>query len=738
MATRKRTLAPAETPDTEAQVTTGETNLPDGPAEVTQVQKDPHAIEQARSALISMLQGKVDLRTTQRKDVEQRWLDDLRQYHGKYDDKKKADIVKAGGSVEFVNITRSKTNTFAARVADMLLPTDDKNWGLQPTPVPELEEATKNTAALKDERGQPIVTEQGNPVQARDVAMGLKKVAESRCTLMEAEIEDQLAESNYNAVQRDVIDDMALYGTGILKGPVLMNSTKRKWRRVGVDSQGVAQYQIEVLEKTTPGVERVSPWNFFPDMTVTDVRRGEDVLERHPCTRKDLIDLAKLPGFDQDAIRSLVKSGPGKSTLWYLNDLRSISNQEQIDPARTLWEVWEWHGPLDAEQLTAAGVEDVPEDPLLLIEAIVWFCDGQILKAVLNPMDSGDRPYSVCYCEKDDTSIFGYGYPYLLRNPQNVANGAWRMLIDNAGLSVGPQIIVNRKVIEPADGSYALKPRKVWEVTADNVKVDDAFKAVSIDAHQTELLKLFELAIQQADTETNLPLIAQGIDSPDQPDSATGLSIFNNNASVVLRRAVKSYDDDITVPTLTRFYDHNMQNNPKEEIKGDWRVIAKGAGVLMEKERLAQALVKAIEIISKDPEAGVIVDKEVIYDNWFRSLRLESAMRDEDGKAKARKELAERMQMEAQAQAAARGGASREDPQVAAQRLQLEERKIALLERKQDFDERFSVAELAESLGIEEKKVLAALAKVRMTTDAHAREFNASRAFHARTGEAVQ
>lgn len=708
--------------------------------EIEQEQPDPEAqrlLELAKAALISDLTAKVDLRVAQRKDVEERWLTDLRQYHGKYEDKKRADIVAAGGSVEFVNITRSKTNTFAARVADMLLPTDDKNWGIEPTPVPEIEEATENTAQLKDPNGRPMVTEAGNPVQARDVALGLKRVAEAKCDLMEREIEDQLQEANYNAVQRDVIDDIAIYGTGIVKGPVLTSNTMRRWKRVGVDSKGVAQYAIEVLEKVQPGVERVSVWNFFPDMTVTNVRHGEDILERHPCTRRDLINLAKLPGFDKDAIRELIKAGPGKTTLWYLNELRAISNQEQVDFKHTQWEVWEWHGPLDADQLRAAGL-DAPDDPLLLVEAVVWFCDGRILKATLNPLDTGDRPYSVGYCEKDDTSIWGFGYPYLLRNPQNVANGAWRMLIDNAGLSVGPQIIVNRKVIEPADGSYALKPRKVWEITQEGVKVDDAFKAVSIDAHQTELLKLFELATSQADTETNLPLIAQGINSPDQPDNATGLSIFNNNASVVLRRSVKSYDDDITVSTIGRFYDWNMQNNPKEEIKGDWRAIAKGAGVLMEKERMAQALVKAIEVISKDPEAGFLVNKERIYDAWFRSLRLVDAMNTEDEKAAAKKAYAEQQQQAAKAQAQARQPVGRQvDPELERRRLDLEERKQTFAEHEHEDQMKFAVAELAETLGVEEKKVMAALAKVRMTTDASAQKFNAQRSFHARTGEAV-
>jgi hypothetical protein len=694
-------------------------------------------LDMAKAGLLGKLNDRVKLRTAQRKDVELRWLQDLRQYHGKYEPEKLSAIKEAGGSQEFVNITRSKTNTFAARVADMLLPTDDKNWGLEPTPVPELEAASENAVALKDPAtGQPLVTADGHEVQARDAATGLKRVAELRCAAMEREVEDQLAECKYNAVQRDVIDDMALYGTGILKGPVLTSGTKRRWHQVGVDSKGVAQYELEVLEETRPTAEKVSVWNFFPDMSVTDVKKGEDILERHPSTRKDLIDLAKLPGFDRDALRDLIRLGPQNSTLWYLNELRAISNQEVIDAAKTLWEVWEWHGPLDSDELRACGL-DAPDDPLLLVDAVVWFCDNQILKATLNPMDTGDRPYSVCYCEKDDTSVFGFGYPYLLRNPQNVANGAWRMLIDNAGLSVGPQIIVNRKVIEPADGDYKLKPRKVWEIIQDGVKVDDAFKAVTIDAHQTELLKLFELATSQADVETNLPLIAQGIESPEQPDSATGLSIFNNNASVVLRRSVKSYDDDMTGTFIPRMYDWNMQFNPKEDIKGDWRCIAKGAGVLMEKERMAQALVKAIEVMSKDPDARIIVNKERVYEGWFRAMRLDDAMNTEDEKAKVRKQIADEQAAAARAQQGNTRGTDPAMVRIAERKQDLAEKEFFFEAQAHEDDFRFKITALAETLGLDEKKVLAGLAEVRLKLDGRARELNAKAGFHARTGEAV-
>jgi len=69
-----------------------------------------------------------------------------------------------------------------------------------------------------------------------------------------------------------------------------------------------------------------------------------------------------------------------------------------------------------------------------------------------------------------------------------------------------------------------------------------------------------------------------------------------NSSNVVLRRVVKSFDDNITVPVITRFYDWNMQNNENEEIKGDYNINARGSSTLLVKETQQQALVSLLNI----------------------------------------------------------------------------------------------------------------------------------------------
>ena len=87
--------------------------------------------------------------------IEEEWAEDEEYYEG-IDDANRGErgtrnanwrIKPAGqaelrahgtGSTVFVPITRPYCDAAAARVADMLLPTDDRAWSIKPTPYPEL------------------------------------------------------------------------------------------------------------------------------------------------------------------------------------------------------------------------------------------------------------------------------------------------------------------------------------------------------------------------------------------------------------------------------------------------------------------------------------------------------------------------------------------------------------------------------------------------------------------------
>jgi hypothetical protein len=535
-----------------------------------------------------------------RASLEQRWLEDLRQYHGEYDPVTSANLQDSEGSKVFVNITRNKTNAAEARLQDMLFPTDDRNWGIGPTPVPELEGV---------EPGETALGPNGEPVDLSQIAEQVKRVAKKKARAMQDEINDQLKEGRYQIKCRDVIHDAALLGTGVIKGPVIVGRTKKRW-----DTQGGIS-QLTIQEALEPSAERVDPWDFFPDMSARHIEEAEFIFERHLWTKRQLREFARMPGVLDEQLRAVVKGGKDNSQIAkdHTNDIRAITGVDSINSTNK-YEVWEYHGPiskaelLDAfdeagEEITEEEVDELNDE----VEAVVFFSGNNVLKVVLNPMDTEDRPFSVFNWEKDESAMFGFGIPYLMRQPQRVINAAWRMMLDNAGSSASDIIVANRHLIQPADGSWSSQPgkKKLYFLNDKNRSVNEAFASFTIPNHQAEFANIFTMARQLADEETNLPLIAQGEQASHVTDTSSGMAMLMNSANIVLRRAVKNWDDDITRPTISRFYDWNMQYSDDEAIKGDYTVDARGSGALLVREKQQESLLAYANISAGNPEMAI-------------------------------------------------------------------------------------------------------------------------------------
>ena len=548
------------------------------------------------------LQSNFDKQVGLKEQLEQRWIDDLRHYNGRYDKETEAkmnaaDATGAGKkntSRVFVNLTRAKSNTAESKWSDLVLPTDDRNWGLKPTPVPEIVKQLEDDSDLIMPNGDTAVEpETEEPYKKSDQAKEIIKEAKKAAELMQEEIDDQLTEANYNAACRSVIHDSVVMGTGIIKGPMVEKRAKRAW----VDD-GQGNWGLSSNADYKPTAAHVDPWNFFPDMSATKWKDAEFCFERHLLTRKQLRLLSKQPGYMKDQIRNLLQQSPNisQSKLNYLNELREMNGITQIQ-GDNRYEVLEYHGPIEKNDLVACGCRGVNEDdPLEEFDGTVWFCMGTVIKVGLNHLDSDDLPYSVLNWEKDETSIFGFGVPYRMRAPQRVMNASWRMVLDNAGLSTGPQVLINKHMVEPANGSWDLTPRKVWWITSKDPKIraDYAMQTFAIDSNQQELTNIFEMAHRLADEETSVPQQQMGGGQPgDQQQPAMlktlgGSALWMSANNIMMRRAVKNFDDDLTDPFITRFYDWNMQFNKRSDVKGDYSIDVRGTSVLLVREMQAR------------------------------------------------------------------------------------------------------------------------------------------------------
>ena len=777
--------------------------------------------------------------------IEDRWLEDLRQFHGRYDPNVQSSIVNSKSCSLFLNVTKPKTNAFAARVMDMVLPTDDKNWGLEATPVPEiagldsgLKDAPASANALQTQAGNmepgatpegspgpmgsptaaagdgsvggsqdpnqatqqdpnaggapapsaqpaspapgaapaappapgtptppqasdaddnsagldadigipdqddvPMTTPEGAVVLKRDIVKAVKVEADRRCAAMEDEINDQLSEAKYNGVQRKAIDQMAKLGTGIIMGPVVLDEWRDTWKIVPNPTTKKSDYVKARVPNTSkrPGVQWVDCWNFYPDMSASDPDEWGFAFVQYLVNDSTFRKYGKRFNFDKDVMKDCLAMTPfNVRTLRWMNELRDLSETNNTLDNR--YRLLRYYGELDEDDLRAIGKD--PEAMGLAgetISGIVWLCEGRVLKIDLNPLDSGDMPFSVCYTDKDEASPFGRGIPRIMRGEQESINATWRMKHDNAGLSVCPQVVMKANAVVPADGDYHMKPKKLWYVADETQNVNNVFSLFPIDSHQAELDNLLQLAIKFADDVTQLPLIMQG-DAPVQ-QTAQGMALLYNSSTVVLRRCVKFYDDGVSEPLIERFYDWNMQFNDREDIKGDFRAIARGSATLLDKEQQGKALDTAMQM-AMQPTWQPYTNMKKLYLEALKGKRILDVMNDDETIDKNLAQQAQLAQAQAQAKAPAappqRGPTPDQQPPVPGS---VEDMRLKLQQGANDAKgediasrERVGIGQIHAKTGETSMKVAADLAAIKIHEDAENLRSNMAHDAHLREG----
>lgn len=521
-----------------------------------------------------------------RREQEEVWLKDYRQYAGEYDPEVKSRI-HPKRSKAFIRITRTKVRSTDARMNDLLFPVGDKNWTLSILPKDQLDASNLQQKALAKQ-----LTLMNGQLPDPDLMLSaINKAQQDRCDRMSAAIESQLLEGSYQEVAREVMHSGHVYGTGILKGPLVDRQTEKHWEQ-GSDGH----FKVTEKEVLEPYFERVSIWDFYPDMSARYLKDTDHLFQRHIFTKHDVRKLAAMPGFNSQAIRDYLRSMPEGDAryLYYENQLNAVSNKLTISERRRKYEILEFWGFVDGQELKDCGLDMADKDIDKEYEANVWLLGDIVIKCVLNPTDKQSRPYHAYYLEKDDTSIWGVGIPSITRDPQQLFNSALRMAIDNAAISAGPQIEANQELLADGQDAEDMHPFKVWVRNGVGAEANfPALRVYEIPSHVNELMELANVFKTFADEAAAIPAYVHGENDPrGAAGTASGLSMLMGQSNIVLKDLAKNYDEGVTRPFIQAMYDWNMQWNDDDTIKGDFEVDAQGSASLVMKEVRANTLMQ--------------------------------------------------------------------------------------------------------------------------------------------------
>uniref|UniRef100_A0A6M3XHY1 Putative portal protein n=1 Tax=viral metagenome TaxID=1070528 RepID=A0A6M3XHY1_9ZZZZ len=508
-----------------------------------------------------------------------------------------------------INIVRPKCETAEGRFSDIQLPTDGKNWGLLVTPKPEIADGMKDErpAVMKQTR-EPVLGPDGQPVKIKQIAKSEKEVAEDKMSKMETVIDDQLTECSYNGESRKAIQNAVRLGTGIMKGPMVVKDVKKSWTKQSDDQTSVRV--LKVTEDERPASRSVDPWDVFPDPECRDeIKRAAYIWERRTITPRELRDLAGIETYLSDQIEEVLREEPAKIIVATPKENEYLVRYS-LGIKGSSYELWEYNGDVNKTDLEAMGC-DCSQGLFPSISACVVMVNDRPIKATLNPLDTGDLPYDFFCWTKRAGVPWGIGVARELMWTQRVLIAAWRAMMDNAGDSAGANMVVGASV-EPMDGKWEITGKKLWKSTDENLRIDRQFGLFQLTNNQVELQNVIELALRFADMESQLPMLFTG-EKGELPETLGATNIMVDSSNVALRTRVKLWDDSITRPHITRYYDWNMQYNEDDSIKGDYKVDPRGTSFLLEREQQAEEL-KNVLSIRADPELSDMID-------WEKTMR---------------------------------------------------------------------------------------------------------------------
>ena len=572
------------------------------------------------SSIIPFVQDRFTRAEDYRNNDEERWLRAYRNYRGLYGSD--VQFTEAEKSRVFIKITKTKTLAAYGQIVDVLFAGNKFPLSVDPTELPEgvvedvhfdpkePEQMHNNSSAtspygfkgdgkdlkpgdtlksLQDKLGS--LEEKLEPVQDKlkegpaqtptAIEFSPAMVAAKK---MEKKIHDQLQESGANKQLRSSAFEMALFGTGIMKGPFAVDKEYPNWNDEGV---------YDPLFKTVPQLAHVSVWNFFPDPDATNIEEAQYVIERHKMSRSQLRALKKRPYFRDSVIDEVIMQGENYDKKYWEDDLSDYATDHGIDR----FEVLEYWGMCDIEMLEEQGIE-IPKELQSFdeLQTNVWICNGKLLRMVLNPFKPSTIPYVAAPYELNPYSFFGVGIAENMDDTQTLMNGFMRMAVDNAVLSGNLLIEVDETNLVPGQ-DMSVYPGKVFR--RQGGAPGQAIFGTKFPNVSNENLQLFDKARQLADESTGMPSFAHGQTGVSGVGrTASGISMLMNAASGSIKTVIKNVDDYLLRPLGEGFFRFNMQFDYDNDIKGDLEVKARGTESLMANEVRSQRLMSFLQVAS--------------------------------------------------------------------------------------------------------------------------------------------
>ena len=548
----------------------------------------------------------------------ERLLAAQRVFNGEYDAQKLAEIKKFGGSEVYARLIALKCRGATSLLREVYLGFQ-KSWGLDPTPEPTLpDDLLASVSQLVNMEAMAMTQATGQMPSLNDIrdrTNGLvaeakraaKRQAKKEAEAAEHKLDDLLVEGGFYEALTEFLTDLPLFPFACLKGPVVRIVSDVVWR------QGIAVTQ----QKPRMFWNRVSPFDLYWSPGAASIKDASTI-EKLRLTRADLNDLIGLPGYHEEKIRTVLDEyGKGGLRDWAdTTDSQRAQGENREDPNfnRTgMIDCLEYHGNVQGKALLeygfdAAKVPDVDRD--YFVQA--WLVGRYVIKCQISPNPRKRHPYFITSFEKVPGTPVGNALPDILADIQDVANAAFRTLVNNMAIASGPQVVVDEERLSPMEPGDEMYPWKRWRVRSDAMGAPQSQQNPPIQffnpqSHAQELLGVYSALTTMGDEISAIPRYITGSErTGGAARTASGLAMLMGNASKILQMVASNIDLDVMRPLLQMLYDMVMLTDRTGAFRGDESIRVRGVEVAVQRETNRMRQIEFLQATANPIDAQIM------------------------------------------------------------------------------------------------------------------------------------
>lgn len=451
---------------------------------------------------------------------------------------------------------------------------------------------------------------------------------------------------------RDTFDttmlEMAIYGTGILKGPIIeeqiieglqenvrtaLGMQVPMWK---IPFTNYPRWRRTYMKAREKKVVPVSIWDFYTDNNADVCNKSIGAMEKHTYSPYEFqqIFFGNEEYNQENVIASYnMASLPEEyRKLEVQQGQNYMGEQAPKDIKVTVVEYW-GQAPYS---LLKEHLKEIPEgvsnkDTDLVECSVVLACQSnetdvlssiKILKAALNP--SGDRIFRVCPYIKNPGSPWGIGVAESIRDSQKLINSFARLMVDNKALSGNGMFAINKEMIDTRATKDGLKvyPGKVFFLKGDVRQGIVPLQFPDVTGGLEVAMDRFE---RWADEESGIPKYSQGEAASSYLNkTASGMAMIINQSNIYLKATIRNIDEFWIKPIVKAFnYLNEIDGSYPNDINFPLDVVPMGVDSLMEK---GVKFENAMQLFQVAKETDMLP-----YINKANALRLVSDLLDVKG-----------------------------------------------------------------------------------------------------------